>query len=217
MRHKVSIERIILQFEIIHVLTTHILRSQTCGKSLEIVGNHTIRYYRRRERNRRSLHCRLRHRLFPVRIRQVRRVVLNFVLTQRHICVPTEVSIGFPSSGQFHPKTITLVHIFRNSLTNLIQATIEHKLILVVHVVTTHTRLPSAIGNAITHFIVHQTFSKWRTRIVKFLLISVARRFTMRHTERSIRLLVGSNEPSGTHFGVEEMKFLVGVVHRLLV
>ena len=39
----------------------------------------------------------------------------------------------------------------------------------------------------------------------------------MRHTQRSISLLVGSDEPSGTHFGVEEVELLVGVVHRLLV
>ena len=125
--------------------------------------------------------------------------------------------IGLPSTSQLHTHAVALRHIFRHRFANVVQTSVEHKLVFVVHEVTTHRGFPSAVSDAIAHLIVHETFRQRRVRIVKLLLVVVARWFAMRHTQRSISLLVGSDEPSGTHFGVEEVELLVGVVHRLLV
>ena len=210
-RDEISIERIFAHLHVVEVLATDILRGQRGGEATIVDCKAVVGHDRRREGNRGVLASRLGYTFAPVGIGQVGHVILDLVLAQSHIGVPTEHRTGLPCTGQFDTGAVAVGDILGNGFADFVEVAVEHELIFVLHPIEAGRDLELLAVVAIAGFVVDKSFGTRRMRR-EGLFVVVARRFTMRHAHRSIGLLIGGNHPRGTELGVEEVELHIRVV-----
>ena len=192
----IALEACVRQILITDVLTLHAGLQTTIVEGEDIVEDHVWR--ERQPRVTQVLHRSVHQRHLPV---------LGTVLRERGVGIPTEPVDGFPGSLQFNTQAIALTDILGNRLTDVVQLTRQHKLVLIRHPVDVGTSRELLTLELIADLQVVQALClQFGAEIV---LIVVTCRLLMGDGIRGIHLMVRRDVVVQSELRVEEVELVV--------
>ena len=212
---EVGIQRVLLALKVVEVLARHILRLQVGGDALVFKHQHAAHGQAGREGDGgvALLDGGLRPHVVPgvgVIVAHVAHIVLDAVAAQRGVHLPAQPVGKLHACQQLDTHAVTLVHVLGHQLANLVDLAVEHKLVLVVHVIQVGAQQVTVSAELVTGFPVIEFLARGMLE-EETVGVVVARRLLLGNGKRGIHAVLLVNLPVETSLGVEEVERLVDV------
>ena len=143
------------------------------------------------------------------------RPVLGTVFRPCGVSIPAEPVNRLPCCFQFNTQSIALAHVLGDGLTDVVQFTSQHELVLVRHPIHIGSSRKVLAMELISDLQVVQALSLHLSPDI--ILVVVARRFLVSNGKGSVNLMIRRDVVIQSKLGVEEVKLVIDDIANAIV